>query len=236
MRDNGDNTSRAHSEFPLAPERNEGQQSTGASNVRLSTASIWILLQVMYGIYNELLAAIDTQVKGQIWSHALTLFKEEVNLEDPESAPTVAALQPLALQQKWRCLKNKYTSLKSAHNITGIGGPSPDERFIFYDEIGQILKYDRSVHPPATIESESMNEAGPFIFQSEQQQRDDEQAAKDRARTNRVRFITRSRIQTHVLDPAKWYAQLAQSTSRSAEESTIPTSTGSGRNIRNNSR
>lgn len=185
-----------------------------APSIRWTEPIIWVFLQIMLGIHDELSEATDTHYKRRIWDNALELFKEELSEHVDNSALFCSLVTVFKMQKKWDALKRKYKDLYNQAILqTGVGGSDPATRWKYYDEIGQILVNDPSIRAEVSIETYGMNETGGPVTTDNRDpnppsQAEREAAADERARRRNVRRISSDKIKEKILDPSKRYAEI----------------------------
>lgn len=142
----------------------------------------WIFLQIVLGIHLKLKHA-NPKCKNEIWKHALDLFNEELVSQKAATEPFVKSLTVEKLQEKWDTLRNQY--FESRRDNT---------RFIYYEEIEQICKYD----PEIVLEAD----ANGSVYIPEIDFERDEKLADERCKKNNVKRIPAYIIHTRILEPS----------------------------------
>ncbi|CAO3681561.1 unnamed protein product [Rhizopus stolonifer] len=138
-----------------------------------TTLATWILLKAMHGLYPIILDESESKI-GQGWHSTFLVFKEQIAIEGASNELFTNRVTLFDIKEKWEELAGKYCEMRAAYQRTDIGGPSPDDSFIFYNEVGRVLEDDYSVHIDFTIESESMDENGHHEFGGEYRDNEDQ--------------------------------------------------------------
>lgn len=219
-------------------------------NIRWTDRITWIFLQIMLGINDPLAAATDTLVKGRIWDQALVCFREQLRINYNGITPEISAFfesrfDVKKMQDQWNSMKQKYRELKAVNGMTGIGGTHPNLTWPFYDEVGQILANDRTIHPEVVMGT-SINGEGPTITEiprgegnvrARMSNADKERTEASNASQRGVVHLPNQQIQEKILVPARRYARLDTGNNQGARtartnNNNLANVTGAGRRTR----
>ncbi|KAG1442234.1 hypothetical protein G6F56_011153 [Rhizopus delemar] len=143
------------------------------SKLEWTIIATWILLKIMHGLYPIVLNESESKI-DQGWHSAFSVFKEQIAIEGAANELFMNRVTLFDIKEKWEELAGKYCEMRAAYQRTDIGGPSPDNSFIFYNEVGRVLEDDYSVHIGSTSESESMDESGYHEFREEYRDNEDQ--------------------------------------------------------------
>lgn len=196
----------------LSNEFEDREAAGGTSDtVRLTWREdiVWTFLQVMLWICDEIAMSTDNFLRSRIWVQARLLFIQELREHITGSEHFCTHITVEKMQDAWDRLKRTYKAhYNRAHLQTGVGGGEP--RWKYYDEMGQLLKNDASIHPDVIIESHNIQgQAGAFVTDNRNRNNEDEgdeevQAAR-RARMRNVHHITKQMAKDKILTPAQRY-------------------------------
>ncbi|KAI9325837.1 hypothetical protein BD770DRAFT_450100 [Pilaira anomala] len=233
-----------HSSLGTSSLGNRSSSSNG--NVRWNDKITWIFLQIMLGINDPLANATDTFVKGRIWDQALVCFREQLVINYNGITAEItrfldSRFDVKNMQDYWNKLKMKYRDLKTENGMTGIGGVNPNITWPFYDEVGQILANDRTIHPQIVMGTD-INGEGPTVVTANSytephvregmSYEDKERLVEENARQRGVVHMPSREIQEKILVPARRYARLHSADSQRTSSNSLNNVTGAGRRTR----
>ncbi|KAI9330556.1 hypothetical protein BD770DRAFT_477865 [Pilaira anomala] len=222
------------------------RSSSSNGGVRWNDKATWIFLQIMLGINDPLANATDTFVKGRIWDQALVCFREQLVINYNGITAEIARFLDSRfdvknMQDQWNRMKMKYRDLKTENGMTGIGGVNPNITWPFYDEVGQILANDRTIHPQIVMGTD-INGEGPTMVTENlytephvregMSNEDKERLIEENARQRGVVHVPSRQIQEKILVPARRYARLNSANSQGISGNSLNYVTGAGRRTR----
>ncbi|KAL0582248.1 hypothetical protein ABG067_007912, partial [Albugo candida] len=204
---------------PFEPEANITENlEEEPTEVVLNNSSNWTFLQIMLGIHNRLLREPDNLVKNAIWTASLNLFKDEMRNDSSEPENVIEAFTVRKMQNKWNYMKTKYNTLRSRLQQTGIGGEEGNRYWQYYDEVGQICRFDESIHPPIVVESQSRNGNNPIVVDNtdniDMSEEEYVELGVSRARRRGTKIINRATIDERIFSPSGRYEGVEEHNNR----------------------
>ncbi|KAI9327697.1 hypothetical protein BD770DRAFT_449858 [Pilaira anomala] len=128
--------------------------------------------------------------------------------------------------------------LKTENGTTEIGGVNPNITWPFYNEIGQILANNHTIHPQIVMGTD-MNGEGPTVVTANSYTKphvregmsyeDKERLVEESARQRGVVHMPSRQIHEKILVPARRYARLYSANSQETSSSSLNYVTGAGR-------
>ncbi|KAI9326028.1 hypothetical protein BD770DRAFT_450061 [Pilaira anomala] len=234
---------------PVANSFMNASSNARGGNIRCTDKITWIFLQIMLGINDPLAEATDTLVKGRIWDQALVCFREQLRINYNGIHPEISAFFESRFDVKkmldqWNSMKQKYRELKAVNGMTGIGGTHPNLSWPFYDEVGQILANDHTIHPEVVMGT-SINGEGPTIteiprdegrIRARMSNADKERTEASNASQRGLVHLPNQQINERILVPARRFTRLdtgnGQGTRARNNSSNLANVTGAGRRTR----
>ncbi|KAI9327455.1 hypothetical protein BD770DRAFT_416855 [Pilaira anomala] len=223
-----DTSSVGHSSLGTSSLGNRSSSSNG--NVRWNDKITWIFLQIILGINDPLANATDTFVKGRIWDQALVCFREQLVINYNGITAVITRFLDSRFDRSenrkwddrnWWCQSKYYLAI--------------------YNEVGQILANDRTIHPQIVMGTD-INGEGPTVMTANlytephvregMSYEDKERLVEENARQRGVVHMPSRQIQEKILVPARRYARLHRADSQRTSSNSLNYVSGAGRRTR----
>ena len=138
---------------------NDFEPSEANGNIAWCSQTIAELLDLMGDNYNFMNLTSDQNLVANKWEEMCSDLKARAFNADYTSESTydvdacARILTVDKLKSKWNTMKDTYKLIRDACELTGVGGQHPNVNWVYYDQVGQIMKDDRCIHNDVSLES-----------------------------------------------------------------------------------